>query len=148
MSHLHLIQKPSRIISTEEKLYTENSILISSFIGGPLVACYLLSKNFEAFGQKNWADKAFTIGVFGTLILFGFLLFVPEDILSKINFFIPLSYTVVIFAFFRIYQQKNIVISLNNHWEKHSIWKVIGLSVLSLTLTFLFFWLCTFCFFE
>jgi len=46
------------------KLYSQKSIGIATFIGGPIAAGYLVMKNFIELDKPDDGKKAFIIGVY------------------------------------------------------------------------------------
>ena len=52
-----------------QRFYTVGQILLAAFIGGPLAAGYLMSKNFINLGNAGAARKTLWAGIFATIIL-------------------------------------------------------------------------------
>jgi hypothetical protein len=48
-------------VKTECKLYKDKAIWIGTFIGGPLVAGYLIAENYKKLGQDKNASKSWGI---------------------------------------------------------------------------------------
>ena len=103
-----------------------------------------MSKNFENFGNKNYAQNTLKIGVIGTLIMFGLLPFIPESIIDKIpNFLIPIFYIAIIYIFMNKYQDKMIKDHIKNGGLRQSGWKAIAIAVLSLLISLTYFFTLT-----
>ncbi len=130
----------SVIQNNEKKLYTKGWVLLGTYFGGPLAGCYMVSKNFEALGQKELAQKVFRIGII-TTILFGALVFIPESITDKIPNYsiIPFIYTVVICCYCVQKQGEAIDEHIKNGGQKYSGWKVTGIGILSLIILLAYF---------
>lgn len=77
--------------TTEEvKLYSSNAIAMATFLGGPLVAGYLLCENYRVLGEEKKAKQAFVLGIIATIVVFGGLLLLPETIVDRIpNYVFP-----------------------------------------------------------
>lgn len=120
----------------KEKLYTPNQIGIATFIGGPLIAGYLIGHNFKVFGKDKTAKKSNLLAILGTLLLI--LLFVvlpyivPYDIPNISIAIVPL---VIAVAIVETYQRKKIDEYIKSGYNAHSSWGVFGKSLLSLVIT-------------
>lgn len=129
----------------EFKIYTKNSINIGSFLGGPMAGLYMVSKNFSNFGKIELAKKIFWIGVLSTMVLLGFFIFIPENIVNKIPMYIiPAMYTLIIYQYASSSQGEEIDKHIQNKGERHSGWKVTGIIILSLFFSLLYFFLLVF----
>lgn len=118
------------------KIYSKNQIAIATFIGGPLIAGYLISQNFKIFGDKDASRKTIIISLISTVILIGAFILLPESITSKI----PNTSIAIIPIFFaylivRTYQSKKIEEYLKNGYSKASSMGVLGKSILSFIVT-------------
>lgn len=132
------MQDPSAPVS-EKKLYTKGWLSFATYLGGPLAAGYLLSKNFKQLGDHEMADNAFRIGLFSTLLLFGSILFIPEAIMEKLpGSLIPAIYTAITYAVVMQYQEKRIQAHLAEGGAKISGWKASGVGLLCLLITLLY----------
>lgn len=132
--------EPLLTITSDKKIYTKKWVFIASYIGGPIAGCYLVSRNFIVFGQKELAKKVLTIGVIASLFLFAILVFIPDELVKKIpKSLIPITYSVLIYQYLIQTQGKAIDEHLKNGGRKHSRWKVIGISLIALVLTLLYF---------
>lgn len=120
----------------KEKVYTRNQIILATYLGGPLIAGYILSKNFKALGNTNAAKKSLYFGIVATIVIFGGVTLVPEKIINSIpKFLIPGIYTGLAVYFFQSYQGKKIEEYLKNGYKKASFWSVLSISLLSLMAT-------------
>lgn len=119
-----------------EKIYSKNQIDIATFIGGPLIAGYLISSNFKIFGDKEASKKTLIISLISTVIFFGVLVLLPESITSKIPN-ISTAIVPILAADFvvRQYQSKKIEEYLKKGYSKASSLGVFGKSVISLIIT-------------
>ena len=72
------------------KLYSPKQVGISSFVGGPFAAVFVLWKNFHALGNRSGATHTLMIGSLFTVVMFLVLPFLPEKFPS---YAIPLAYS-------------------------------------------------------
>ena len=133
-------QAPLHPINSTKKIYTKGWILFGTYLGGPLAGGYYVSKNFETFGQQNYADKALKIGIVATIAFFGLFAFIPPSITSKVpNFIIPICYLAILSNYLGKYQDKMLETHLKNGGEKYSGWKVFCIAVACLVISLAFF---------
>lgn len=127
-------------MDVNKKVYSEGWIWFASYFGGPFAGCYLMSRNFEAFGNIQYAEKSFRIGIISTLLFFFAFSFIPKDIVDILpEFTIPLIYTSIIAGFVQKYQTKDLNEHIKNGGKKYSGWKVFGISIISTILTLAYF---------
>ncbi|TCK68779.1 hypothetical protein DFQ05_0289 [Winogradskyella wandonensis] len=129
-----LKSKNKAILTFEDaKLYSTKSITGATFLGGPLVAGYLISENFKAFNETNKAKTSLITGIVATIFLFTAILIIPEDIMSKIpNSVIPLFYTGIIWFFVEWTQGDRLNTHKENNNTFYSGWRAAGFGFLSL----------------
>jgi len=130
-------------LATEEhdkfKIYTIGWITFATYIGGTLAGCYLIGENFKNLGNKDLAERMFKIGIMSTILIFGVIAFIPENIVDKIpNELIPFTYTTIIYLYIRKFQGKSIKEHIENGGLKYSGWKVLGISILSVIASLLY----------
>ena len=73
------------------KLFTENAIRIGTFLGGPLVAGYLIAENFRQLGETKKIQTTWLIAIAATVIVFVIAWFLPK---KTPPYIIPIAYTV------------------------------------------------------
>jgi hypothetical protein len=118
------------------RIYTIIAILIATFIGGPLAAGLLISKNFEIFGNKKAARKSIFYGIFFTIFIAIVLFFLPRNIIAKTpKEIIPFFSIVVVAGMVKAYQFEKIKDHLDNGGSKASYWKAAGIGILGLLIT-------------
>jgi hypothetical protein len=124
----------------EKKLCTIGGIELAAFLGGPVGAFYLISKNFNTLGNKSQAKK----NLFYGLIFFAFVIIAPaflpsDNILNKIS---PLMFVIMYVSIISIYARRiqgNVIKEgLLAGIKKYSILKVIGVSILSFVFSAVF----------
>ncbi|WP_092441016.1 hypothetical protein [Williamwhitmania taraxaci] len=116
-----------------KKYYSQRTITIATYFGGPLAAGYLVKKNYETLGQPHNARKSLLIGIVSTILIFAGIFSIPEEIVDKIpNALIPLIYTGIIYLIVERIQGE----SLKNHKESggefYSGWKAAGVGAIAL----------------
>lgn len=76
------------------KFYSQSAISMATFIGGPLVAGYLIRENYLALNKPDEAKYTLIIGIIATLVLFGGVFMIPSDFIDKMpRQLIPIIYT-------------------------------------------------------
>ncbi|SDD28735.1 hypothetical protein SAMN05216323_11243 [Williamwhitmania taraxaci] len=128
--------KPCRLrhkMEETKKYYSQRTITIATYFGGPLAAGYLVKKNYETLGQPHNARKSLLIGIVSTILIFAGIFSIPEEIVDKIpNALIPLIYTGIIYLIVERIQGE----SLKNHKESggefYSGWKAAGVGAIAL----------------
>lgn len=127
------------LTSTQSKIFTIESISLGTFLGGPLAAGYLVYANLKTLDEPQKALKALWMGIIGTLILFGSILFIPESISSKIpNQVIPFAYTLAIYYWCKQHLDLKIKRHLENGGLKASGWKAAGIGLVCLLISFVY----------
>ena len=75
-----------------QKIYKDKEIYVGTFLGGPLVAGYLMANNFKVFGESNKGKRTWMYTIITTIVIFGGIFLIPN--IDKIpNQIIPLIYT-------------------------------------------------------
>lgn len=76
------------------RLYTENSIRVATFLGGPLVAGYLIADNFRQMGEIKKVQTTWLVTIPATILIFVIAFYLPE---KTPPFLIPIAYTLITF---------------------------------------------------
>jgi uncharacterized membrane protein SpoIIM required for sporulation len=133
--------KPVSEIPTPNSLpvgvYSPGWVGFATYLGSLLAGCYLLSRNDQALGEENRSATLFSIGIAGT-VLMGFILgVIPESLLDAIpNSFIPMVYTVAIYAYVEQTQRKRIDAGIAaDKYFKASGWKATGIAIICLLIS-------------
>lgn len=120
------------------KVYTNHAITIGTFIGGPLVAGYLVVENFKSLNQFEKIRSTWLIAILSTVLIFGLLLLLPESITSNFPpLFIPLLYLSFAQIGFKKYQEKDMALYIEKGGSTHSVMRALGIGLIGLILTFL-----------
>ena len=121
---------------TERKIYKNRALWVGSFIGGPLVAGYIIAENFKAFNQPSNAQKTWLITIVSTIIIFGGIFLIPDNVKIP-NQLIPLIYTTVAYYILKHYQGTEIESHIESGGQVYKWGRVIIISLIGLTLTFI-----------
>ncbi|MCS7005562.1 MAG: hypothetical protein NZM38_09585 [Cytophagales bacterium] len=106
------------------RFYGINTVWICTFLGGPLVAGYMMSENFRTFHKVKEANKTWVISIIFTLLLLLFVLFFENvDLFVRIAHF---TYTGVVYWLATKYQKEDIQQFLEEGGEEYSIWRKIA----------------------
>jgi hypothetical protein len=117
------------------KLYSSKSISGATFLGGPLVAGYLISENLKALNKPDEGRKSLIIGIITTIVLFGGIFMIPEKIIDKIpNQLFPLIYTGIIWGIVEWTQGDILKAHKENGNSFFSGWRAAGIGFISLVI--------------
>ena len=116
---------------TEFKLYKDKAIWVGTFIGGPLVAGYLIANNYKNLGQDRNASKSWGYSIGSTMILFGLAILAPhfENVRSPL---IPLVYTATASFLYKIFQARQVVSHINSGGQIYSTWRAAWAGIVDL----------------
>jgi hypothetical protein len=122
-----------------ERIFTNKAISLATFIGGPLSAGILISKNYKVFGDEESAKKAMYLGIISTLIVFAIIFLIPEHIMGKIpNALFPAIYTLIITLLVNKFQGNQIKRHLENNGLQASYWVAAGYGSIGLVVIIVF----------
>jgi hypothetical protein len=116
------------------KVYTDKAIGVGTFIGGPLVAGYLIAENFKVFGKVENAKWAWIFAIGTTILLFGALILIPS-----LEYFprqiIPLTYTVIVYFLVQHYQVADITAHISRGGKSFNLWRTTGIGIIGAAIT-------------
>ena len=116
------------------KVYKENALWAGAFLGGPLVAGYLLSENFKTLGQVEKVTPTWIITIVATIVIFGGIFLIPESV-NIPNQLFPIAYTSIAYGVFTKYQKESALEHVQKGGLLHGWGRVVGVSVVGLLLT-------------
>jgi hypothetical protein len=122
------------ITSPAGKIYKDKIIYISTFLGGPLVAGYLIAENFKVFGDSVKVKQTWIYTIIFTVVLFGGLFLIP-DIDKVPRQIIPIAYTAVAFYLVQHFQGTKITEHINAGGQVYKWWRTIIISLIGLVIT-------------
>lgn len=117
-----------------EKIYKDKEVWVGTYLGGPLVAGYLIAENFKVFGEMNKARRTWIIAIISTVAIFSGAFFAPY--IDRIpNFLFPLIYTGIAYVLVQMYQGENINAHIRAGGQIHSWWKTLGVALIGILIT-------------
>jgi len=120
-----------------KKFYSQRAISITTFFGGPLAAGILMRQNYLNVDKEKQAKNALFIGIVSTILIFGGLFALPENIIDKIpNAIIPAIYAGIIYLIIEKTQGKELKSHKENNGEFYSAWKAAKIGAISLVAIF------------
>jgi len=99
-----------------EKFYKERAIWVGAFLGGPLAAGYLISKNYEALHEPENAKKTWIFSIITTIVVIVIAILIPEDTKMPTNV-IPLIYTALAYYLAQYFQGAKVKSQIENGGE-------------------------------
>ena len=117
------------------KLYSQKAIAVATYFGGPLAAGILIRKNSLNLGREKQAINSLIIGIISTIIIFGGIFMIPENIIDKIpNALIPAIYTGIIYLIVERIQGRELKLHKENQGEFYSGWKAVGIGAVCMVI--------------
>jgi hypothetical protein len=117
----------------KKKLYSTAAVRIGTFLGGPAIGGYMISKNYNRCRKRTAARITLLAGIVLTLTIILPFLFIPADVSSKLpGYVIPLLYTIIAHWYVEHYQGPQIKDHLEKGGSFVSNWKAVLLGVLGL----------------
>ncbi|GAB4181100.1 MAG: hypothetical protein Kow00108_17700 [Calditrichia bacterium] len=118
---------------THIKLYSQRSIAIATYFGGPLAAGILIRQNALNLKREKQALNSLLIGIVSTFLIFFGIFQIPEEIIDKIpNAIIPLIYTGIIYLIVEKIQGNDLKIHKKNNGDFYSAWRAVGIGTISM----------------
>ena len=115
------------------KLYSAGAIGGATFLGGPLAAGYMIGENFKALDKPSEGKTSLIIGIIVTILLFGGVFLVPENIIDHIpKQLIPILYTAVVYGIVEWKQGHTLKTHKENGNTFYSAWRAAGIGLVSL----------------
>lgn len=123
-----------------KQVFTKTQIGWCTFIGGPLCAGYLIYHNFKVFGDTKSAKKTIIIWALVTIAVFVISVLRGQMLAQlHLNYLLPIVYTVSAITYIKSAQEKQITKYISEGYRKASFWRCLGISLLSLVITFALF---------
>jgi hypothetical protein len=117
-----------------QKIYKDRAIWAGTFLGGPLVAGYLMAENFKVFNEPDKAKKAWIYAIIATVVIFGGIFLIPD--IDKIpRQFIPFVYTIIAYYLVIHYQGPNIEKHINGGGQTYNWWRAAGIGLIGIVIT-------------
>jgi hypothetical protein len=107
---------------------------VGTFLGGPLVAGYLIAENFKSFSDPDQAKKTWIYAIIATIVIFGGIFLIPDTVKIP-NQIIPLIYTGIAYYLVQHFQGQKITAYINAGGQIYSWWRTIGVGLIGLAIT-------------
>jgi hypothetical protein len=115
-------------------IFSTREINVGTFLGGPLVAGYLISENFKSFNETSKAKKALVYAIIATIAIFSSIIFIPEKS-SVFDQIIPITYTVIAYYLVKHFQGQKIIAHINGGGQTYSWWRTVGVTTIGLLIS-------------
>jgi hypothetical protein len=123
----------TQLETSDLKFHSQRAIAIATFFGGPMAAGYLIRANYKSLGDPDNGKKALIFSILATFLLFVGIFSLPEDILDKIpNQLLPPVYMGIIYLIVQKIHGTILQQHEDNNYAFHSIWKAVGVGIISL----------------
>jgi len=117
------------------KLYKESAVRIATFLGGPLVAGYLIAENYKSLGQPAKAKTTWIYTIVLTIVIFGAIMFIPE--VAKVpNYIIPIIFAGIASLLVQRLQGTDIKLHTEKGGQFYTIWRALLASLIGFVVTF------------
>lgn len=126
---LSIIQQPQT-----GKIYKDRAIYVGTFLGGPLVAGYLIANNFKVFNEPVKVKKTWIYTIIATIIII-IGAFLISNIAKTSGPLIPIIYAIIAYYLVKSFQGKKIDTFINSGGSTYSWWRTILISVIGLIIT-------------
>jgi len=119
---------------TPRKIYTLRAIQVATFLGGPLIAGYLISENYRVFNEDKKSKVAILGGVLATILLFGIIFMLPDT--KKVpTYIIPVAYSWATYILVQQLMGTQMKAHLAAGGQVYTIWRAILGSLICLAVT-------------
>jgi len=116
-----------------QNLFKQHSISAATYLGGPLAGAILMRSNFIKMGEPKKGEQSIIIGIIASIIIFGGIFLVPENIVEAIpGPFIPLLYTGIVYYLAGKMQGEFLKAHLDNEGQFYSVWRALGIGLVCL----------------
>jgi len=107
---------------------------MGTFLGGPLVAGYLMAENFKVFNEPDRAKKAWIYAIIVTIVVFGGI-FLVQDVEKIPREIIPLLYSGAAYLLVQYYQEKKIIAYIKEGGKTYNIWRSVSIGIIGAVIT-------------
>ena len=119
-----------------KKIYKERAIDVATFLGGPLVAGYLIAENFKVFNETDKVKKTWFYVVIVTVLIIGSIFFIPDS--KVLNLAIPAIYVAFVHYFVQRFQKQYISAHIMSGGQLFGWWRTIFVGLTGGVITLLF----------
>ncbi|HEY4323974.1 MAG TPA: hypothetical protein VGN20_08300 [Mucilaginibacter sp.] len=122
------------ISNPASKIYKTKAIQVATFLGGPLVAGYLIAENFKTFNERQKVRKTWIYTILATVLICSAIFLIPDTVKIP-NVLFPLIYSLITYYLVQHYQGAQINTNINEGGQTHSWWRVLGIGLLGCAIT-------------
>jgi hypothetical protein len=116
------------------RIFTDRKLWLGSMLGGPLIAGYIIYKNYQVFNESKKAKTVIFVTILCTIFIFFGIFSLPDNI-NIPNQLIPFLYTGIAWGFLKKYQGNRIEEHINSGGELIGWGKTLIVSILGLVVT-------------
>lgn len=104
------------------RLYTERAIRLATFLGGPLVAGYLIASNYKQLSEPGKVQRTWMIAIIATIVIMIVAFLLPANTPPYI---IPFVYTFGTYYLVQNIQGEKIKIHVAEGGQLQPMWKAV-----------------------
>jgi hypothetical protein len=117
----------------EYKLYRDRAIFVATFLGGPLVAGYLIGENYRNLGKKKLVWRTWSYAFIATVLIFAMAMELPETTHHS-SYIIPVLYAGLTQYLVNRLQGPQLAIHEHNGGQFYPMWRAVLVSLVGLAL--------------
>jgi hypothetical protein len=110
------------------KIYKPFAIQIATFLGGPLVAGYLIAENFKLLGEPEKVRPTWIHTAIATALIYTAIFVIPG--LDNAGYLFPILYSWIAFYVVQRYQGEKIRAHILNNGQFYSVWRAVLVSLI------------------
>lgn len=130
-------------ITINAKIYSVNQIRGATFLGGPLVAGYLIAENYKAFDEYDKGRRVWMIAIVFSIAMFALIFLLPENVHIP-NVVIPLAYSWLTSILVTHYQGPQIKEHFNSGGQTYNWSRTIVIALIGTVITVALLFICAF----
>ncbi len=120
------------------RVYLSKNIWVGAFLGGPLVAGYMIARNFNTFEERQKSVNTWRVVIPLSMVIFYLSSLIPENV-NFPSIILSLMYAGISVHYMKKYQGHHVALHLEHGGAAYSWGRVIAVSLLGILLTGLFF---------
>lgn len=120
--------------AVDQKIYKIKTIQIATFVGGPLVAGYLIAQNYRVFDEAGKAKMAWVYAVVTTFVIIGSVFLIPDTVKIP-QIIIPLIYSWLTYLLVKHFQADQIKAHFTAGGQAFTIWRALLIALIGAAVT-------------
>lgn len=113
----------------QRQVYKSQMVRVATFLGGPLVAGYMIAENYKAFDEPDKVRMTWIYAIIATAVIFGGIFLIPDSV-NVPTYIIPLLYSWVVYYIVQNLQGVKINDHISTGGPVYSWGRVIGVSLI------------------